>query len=158
MRGTIHVTVERAGMDRLGDAREVFLDSPLYERYFSAEGKLESLLTTAIERRELWLAVDSRGQAVGAMWVEPAGFFGAFPYLALLGVRKDFRGMGVGHTLLSVYEGVARALGYRKISLLVSHFNPRAKALYQSLGFRKVGYVPDAILPGIDENIMVKSL
>ena len=41
----------------------------------------------------------------------------------------------------------SRELGFRKASLLVSHFNPRAKALYQSMGYRKVGYVPDAILP-----------
>ena len=73
-------------------------------------------------------------------------------------MKKRFRGMGVGRTLLKVYEGVARELGFRKASLLVSHFNPRAKALYQSMGYRKVGYVPDAILPGNHENIMVKTL
>ena len=92
------------------------------------------------------------------MWIEPDGFFGAFPYLALLGVKKSFRGMGIGHTLVETFIGVSRSLGYRKCSLLVSHFNPRAKNLYQSLGFKKVGYVPDCILPGIHENIMVKDL
>ena len=63
-----------------------------------------------------------------------------------------------GHGLLETFIGVSRSLGYKKCSLLVSHFNPRAKNLYQSLGFQKVGYVPDCILPGIHENIMVKDL
>ena len=66
--------------------------------------------------------------------------------------------MGIGHTLVETFIGVSRSLGYKKCSLLVSHFNPRAKNLYQSLGFKKVGYVPDCILPGIHENIMVKDL
>ena len=55
------------------------------------------------------------------MWIEPDGFFGAFPYLALLGVKKAFRGMGIGHTLVETFIGVSRSLGYRKCSLLVSH-------------------------------------
>lgn len=92
------------------------------------------------------------------MWIELEGFFGAFPYLALLGVKKSFRDMGIGHVLLNTFIGVSKGLGYRKCSLLVSHFNPRAKQLYQSLGFQKMGYVPDCILPGIHENIMVKDL
>lgn len=155
---TINVTIERALPERLEEARQVFLDSALYDHYFFQEGRLESVLAAAVKKGDLWLAVDSRNEVVGAMQIELTGFFGAFPYLALLGVKKRFRGMGVGHTLLQVFEGVARARGDRKVSLLVSHFNPRAKALYQSMGYRKVGYVPDAILPGIHENIMVKVL
>lgn len=155
---TINVTIQRATADRLPEIREVFLDSALYDHYFTREGRLEGILAAAVERGELWLALDSHSEVVGAMEVEPTGFFGAFPYLALLGVKKRFRGMGVGHTLLRVFEGVARELGYHKASMLVSHFNPRAKALYQSMGYRKVGYVTDAILPGCHENIMVKDL
>lgn len=154
----INVTIQRATPERLPEIREVFLDSALYDHYFTREGRLESILAGAVEKGDLWLAVDSHDEVVGAMQVELTGFFGAFPYLALLGVKKRFRGMGVGHTLLRVYEGVARGLGFRKASMLVSHFNPRAKALYQSMGYRKVGYVPDAILPGNHENIMVKDL
>lgn len=154
----IKVTIQRAAPERLPEIREVFLDSVLYDRYFAQEGRLDGILAAAVDKGDLWLALDSHNEVVGAMQVELNGFFGAFPYLALLGVKKRFRGMGVGRTLLKVYEGVARELGFRKTSLLVSHFNPRAKALYQSMGYRKVGYVPDAILPGNHENIMVKTL
>lgn len=154
----INVTIQRATAERLPEIREVFLDSALYDHYFTQEGRLEGILAEAVEKGDLWLALDSHGEVVGAMQIELHGFFGAFPYLALLGVKKRFRGMGVGHTLLQVFEGVARGLGFRKASMLVSHFNPRARALYQSMGYRKVGYVPDAILPGNHENIMVKDL
>ena len=66
--------------------------------------------------------------------------------------------MGVGHTLLLAFEGVARELGYDKVSLLVGQFNPRAKALYQSLGYKKIGFLESAAKPGVNENIMVKTL
>ena len=154
----MNVRITRADESRLSACHEVFLDSPLYDHYFTQEGRLDSLLADGIARRELWVALTTQDEVAGCMWIEPDGFFGAFPYLALLGVKKSFRGMGIGHTLVETFIGVSRSLGYRKCSLLVSHFNPRAKNLYQSLGFKKVGYVPDCILPGIHENIMVKDL
>ena len=154
----MNARITKADESRLSACHEVFLDSPLYDHYFSQEGRLDKQLSTAISRGELWIALTAQDEVVGCMWMEPDGFFGAFPYLALLGVKKSFRGMGIGHTLVETFIGVSRSLGYRKCSLLVSHFNPRAKNLYQSLGFKKVGYVPDCILPGIHENIMVKDL
>lgn len=154
----MNVTIVKASQGRLAECSAVFLDSPLYEHYFSQEGRLEAILATAAKKGELWLALTSQDEVVGCMWMEMTGFFDAFPYLGLLGVKKNCRGMGVGHVLLRTYEGVARALGHRKTSLMVSHFNPRARALYQSMGYKKAGYVPDAILPGIHENIMVKDL
>lgn len=154
----MNVSVIKADESRLSECHEVFVDSALYDHYFSEEGRLDKQLATAVARGDLWIAVTSQNEVVGCMWMELDGFFGVFPYLSLLGVKKNCRGMGIGHVLLGTFEGVARKLGYRKASMLVSHFNPRAKALYQSMGYQKVGYVPDAILPGIHENIMVKDL
>lgn len=153
----MHIQIKRGDPSRLAEYHAVFLDSPLYSHYFTEEGKLDGWLSTAMEKGNLWAALTSRDEAVGCMVIEWDGFFGAFPYLALLGVKKQFRGGGIGHLLLETYIGVARALGCRKCGLLVSSFNPRAKALYQSLGFQKVGYITD-FLPGAHENIMVKNL
>ena len=83
--------------------------------------------------------------------------FCGLPVLSIRG-NCDLWGPPRAETLLRTFEGVSRAMGYRKASLMVSHFNPRAKALYQSMGYQKVGYVPDAIVPGVHENIMVKDL
>ena len=103
-------------------------------------------LTALQEREHLGFAQVSGLAAVGEAEI---GVFDT--------VKKQFRGGGTGHLLLETYIGVARALGCRKCGLLVSSFNPRAKALYQSLGFQKVGYITD-FLPGAHENIMVKNL
>ena len=154
----MNVQIVKADAGRLAECHAVFLDSALYDHYFAEEGRLDKQLSKAISRGELWIAVTSQNEVVGCMWIELEGFFGAFPYLALLGVKKSFRDMGIGHVLLNTFIGVSKGLGYRKCALLVSHFNPRAKQLYQSLGFQKMGYVPDCILPGIHENIMVKDL
>lgn len=101
----MNVTIVKADPSRLAECREVFLDSALYDHYFTAEGRLEGMLATAVEKGELWLAVTSRNEVAGVMWMEMTGFFDVFPYLALLGVKKSFRGMGVGHVLLRTFEG-----------------------------------------------------
>lgn len=154
----MQVNVTKAAPERLEECMRIFKDSALYDHYFTDGERLPTLLREGIDKGELYVALDSKGEAVGAMWIDLKGFFGLFPYLSLLGVRKDRRGMGVGHTLLQVFEGVAGSLGYDKVSLLVGQYNPRAKALYQSLGYRKAGYLENAIKPGVNENIMVKAL
>ena len=154
----MQVTVTKAVPERIDECIRIFEDSALYSHYFTDGDRLPALLREGIDKGELFMAVDSKGEAVGAMWIDLKGFFGFFPYLALLGVRKDRRGMGVGHTLLEVFEGVAKDLGYDKVSLLVGEFNPRAKALYQSMGYKKVGFLENAVRQGVNENIMVKTL
>ena len=98
------------------------------------------------------------GEDIAAMEVSMNGFFGMSPYLALLGVKKGWRGMGIGGRMLSFYEGLAREQGYSRIALMVSSFNPRARKLYQKNGFKRIGILPDAMVKGIDENIMIKEL
>ena len=93
----MNVRITKADESRLRACHEVFLDSALYDHYFSQEGRLDRQLSTAISRGELWIALTSQDEVAGCMWMEPDGFFGAFPYLALLGVKKSFRGMGVGN-------------------------------------------------------------
>lgn len=137
--------------------REVFLDSSLYDRYFHQDDRLEKSLREALKKRELFIAMH-QSEVIAVMEIRFNGFFGAFPYLALLGVKKGWRNQGVGRRMLEFYEEAARQLGYSRSSLMVSSFNPRARNLYQSLGYKKIGMLPDAFKAGIDENIMVKDL
>ena len=84
----MHITVTRARAAHLEACAAVFDNSPLHERYFTEPGRLERMLTSAIGRGELWMAACASGEVVGVMWVDLDGFFGGFPYLALLGVRN----------------------------------------------------------------------
>jgi ribosomal protein S18 acetylase RimI-like enzyme len=139
--------------------KEVFYDSALYSRYFAGDDRLEKILRYALSKNELWVATNGEGgEIAGVMQVQLTGFFGAFPYLALLGVKKEWRGKGAGHFLIKAFEEAARQQGYEKTSLMASSFNPRAIRLYQSLGYKKIGYLDDAFKPGIGEYIFVKRL
>ncbi|MDR1580986.1 MAG: GNAT family N-acetyltransferase [Synergistaceae bacterium] len=145
--------------DDIGGYEEVFRDSALYSRYFADDDRLVRTLLYALERRELWVAANgASGGIIGVMQVQMTGFFGAFPYLALLGVKKEWRGKGAGRFMIAAFEEAARQGGYRKTSIMASSFNPRAANLYRSLGYKKIGYLEDAFKKGIGEYIFVKTL
>lgn len=151
------IRIGRADPALLEECREVFLDSVLFDRYFADDDRLRVSLRNAQEKDELFVA-KSGDEIVGVMELRFTGFFGAFPYLALLGVKKGWRGMGVGHQMIAFFEEAARQLGYQRTSIMVSHFNPRARNLYQSLGYRRIGGLKDAFKEGVEENILVKKL
>ncbi|MDE7376930.1 MAG: GNAT family N-acetyltransferase [Muribaculaceae bacterium] len=62
-------------------------------------------------------------------------------YIDTLAVRADYRGRGIGRRLLMAAAERGRALGLRP-GLLVDKENPRARTLYESAGFVKVGDRP----------------
>ena len=59
-------------------------------------------------------------------------------YLDSLAVFPQFRGCGVGHMLLDAAAERAFAAGHERVGLIVDFDNPRAEALYSSLGFERV--------------------
>ena len=116
---------------------------------------LETELRTPEERRE-WL--DARGPrhpvvvaesraTGGAPTVLGWGSLNAFnPRRAYDGVadlsvyvERSWRGRGVGRRLLGRLIDVARELGYHKMVLATFPFNPAGVALYERMGFARVG-------------------
>lgn len=155
----MEVQIRQAEKGRLEEYVQIMRDSKLYDRYYKPdENRLYAILQDALDREALFIAERSDGQAAGLMICEWKGMLGAFPYLALLGVRKDCRGMGVGHKLIKTFEAISRELKARNTFICVSSFNPRARALYVSLGYRKIAQVPDCFVNGIEENILMKRL
>ncbi len=59
-------------------------------------------------------------------------------YLDSLAVLPQWRGRGVGGALLSAARDKAFAAGHKRVGLIVDFENPRAEALYKSLGFERV--------------------
>ena len=155
----MQVQIRPGERERLEEYMEVLRESALYDHYFANdENILRETLRAGLEQGQMLFAETSRGEAAGLMLCDWTGMFGMFPYLALLGVRKNFRGMGVGHALLETYERIGRQLGARNLFLCVSAFNPRARKLYQSLGYRRIALIPDFSVDGIDENVLMKRL
>lgn len=146
--------------ERLEEYLEILRDSTLYEHYYvpDEERTLRAILSDALACGAVLIAYRHTGEAVGLMQCEWQGMFGAWPYLALLGVKKQWRGQGVGHSLLQAFERISRQMGARQIFICVSHFNPRVRALYTSFGFRKCALIDDLYRDGIQENVLRKRL
>ncbi len=103
---------------------------------------------------ELFLA--RRGEArLGFILLHPTGMAGQ-PYVALVAVAAEARGGGVGARLLAFAE--ARYPEARHIFLCVTNINTGARRLYERVGDRKVGEIPDFSGPGYSELIMHKRL
>ena len=60
-------------------------------------------------------------------------------YLDSLAVLPEYRSCGVGRMLLCAMRDMAIEAGHEKVGLIVDFDNPRAEALYNSLGFERVG-------------------
>lgn len=156
---SMEVTIKKGDPSRLEDYVDVMRDSALWEHYYAPdETVLRDGLADALARGAVFIAETSSGEAVGLMVCEWEGMFGAWPYPALLGVKKNCRGMGVGHRLLDVFEGTGKALGARNLFICVSTFNPRARALYVSRGFRKAALIPGLYRDGVAENVLIKRI
>lgn len=56
-------------------------------------------------------------------------------YVDGIAVAEERRGLGIGSELMLYFEKTAKEKGIRKLSLDVTNTNPRARALYERLGF-----------------------
>jgi len=143
-------------MKHLKGCTEALIHSEIGEKYFPTAQEAEAFLQQGLTKGEVFVAIDEQGDCVGYIWFTLAGAFYRFPYLLNIAVKKDLRGRGIGKKLLAFFE----AKGFAKASrlfLLVSDFNAGAKRLYQAMGYKEVGVIPDLIKQGVAEHIMMKS-
>lgn len=106
-------------------------------------------------QHELFVA-RAEGRPLGFILLHPAGAMGS-PYVRSVAVAPEARGKGLGTRLMAFaeerYQGQAR-----HIFLCVSSFNPRARQLYERLGYQVVGELKDYILRGASELLLHKWL
>ncbi len=103
---------------------------------------------------ELFLA-RRRDERLGFILLHPTGMAGQ-PYVAVVAVAEAARGGGVGARLLAFAED--RYPEARHIFLCVTNINTGARRLYERIGYRQVGEIPDFSGPGFSELIMHKAL
>jgi RimJ/RimL family protein N-acetyltransferase len=82
-------------------------------------------------------------------------------HVAVLGVAlgKDWRGVGLGRTMMEAGIDWARSVGIRKLTLGVFASNRRALALYRKLGFRVEGRLRGQVIlqrHRVDEVLMAR--
>jgi [ribosomal protein S18]-alanine N-acetyltransferase len=104
--------------------------------------------------RELFVARES-GQPQGFILIHPYGCAGS-RYIVSIAIAESARGKGIGAQLLAFAE--RQAAGRRFIFLCVSSFNRRAQELYYRLGYKQVGELPDYVVDGHSELLLMKRL
>jgi [ribosomal protein S18]-alanine N-acetyltransferase len=91
----------------------------------------------------------------GFIAISPRGAFNN-GYIRSVCVAADARGRGIGSQLVAFAEKrIFREC--KNVFLCVSSFNPRARALYERLGYETVGEMRDYVIAGASEIVMRKS-
>lgn len=109
-----------------------------------------------IALKQSYVCIDA-GRVSGFIIFNPEPVFARGGYLRAIGVAPDARRRGIGRTLMSFAEGKT-ARRSENFYLCVSSFNRHAQLFYKSIGYRKVGTLPDLIKPGASEFIYWKRL
>ena len=111
------------------------------------------LATMRDEALERYVAT-SNSEIVGLLLISMRGAFTG--YIKSVAVRDDWRSKGVGRALL----GFAEERIFREspnVFICVSSFNPRARSLYERIGYEPVGVLRDFIMRGYDEILFRKT-
>jgi ribosomal protein S18 acetylase RimI-like enzyme len=151
------ITIIKAELTHLPDCCMALENSELGRVYFSAKESAARVIEEGISKGELFVAVDEDSRCLGFIWVVVKGAFHSFPYLHIIAVKEEHRSKGVGKMLLNYLENTI-ADHSTKLFLVVADFNPKAMKLYQSLGYKEIGVLPDLYREGVHEHLMMKTL
>ncbi len=148
-------TIKPLRMNDCQAAGEIVGRNPLWrDRYiYSAEQAARDLLYATSHGDFVIGAFD--GDLKGLAWVLPKGAFGRSPYLRLIAVDTSTQSSGTGAALLQAAEKEFAGKA-KHFFLLVSDFNDRAQKFYARSGYKKVGELPDFVLPGTAEDLWMK--
>lgn len=153
------IEIVKADPAKKEEYKRIFDNSPLYNHYFKKTDLLDKVLTDAMKSGHAYVAVDRNGEAVGYMSMSCSdASVDGLPCLTLLGVKDTKRGRGIGQMLLAFYIQVMTQLGFKECALVVNDWNPRARKLYDSIGFKLRRSYEDQIIGGWVNHILVKKL
>ena len=135
---------------------DILQNSDLGKVYFSDYEKATNMFTYAVGQKGVYVAVDENETCLGVIYYMSKGVFGSYPYLHIVAVREEYRGLGIGKLLMSYFEDNASEYSSTKLFLTVDDFNLRAKKLYEELGYQCVGELPNFYKQGINCYLMMK--
>ena len=117
-------------------------------------GYEESLALLQDPAREVYVAFEE-GRVLGFVILNMSGAF--VGYIQTVCVGEEDRSRGIG-TLLMRFAEERIFRDSPNVFLCVSSFNPRAKALYERLGYGLVGELKDYIVKGHSEFVFRKTV
>lgn len=138
------VHIVKAEKSKIEEYKRIFDGSKLYKHYGE---NVYDWMGSALANDEVWIAEDRNGEAVGFMWMQIESVYANMPYLALLGVRSDYRSHGVGQMLIKYFIESYESKGYDRGFIAVNDFNPLARRLYEDMGFHKFMQMPESLDP-----------
>lgn len=141
----------------LDDCVEALTNSELGMQYFSEKDKAKNALVEGFEKEEILVAIDDSGSCIGFIWYILEGAFHAYPYLHIIAIKEECRGNGIGTKIMEYVENILSE-NYSKCFFVVGDFNSKARRLYEKIGYRIVGQIPDLYKKGVTENLMMKLL
>lgn len=136
--------VVKANPEKFEDYKKIFEGSKLLEHYGD---NIYMWMEAGLAEGSVWIAEDGRGESVGFMCMQLKSMYADLPYLALLGVRSDYRSHGVGQLLIKYFIDSYEALGIDRGLIAVNDFNPLARRLYEDMGFHKLLTYPESLNP-----------
>ncbi len=113
----------------------------------------ESLVLVRDPSREVYVAWNDDQFSGFIILVMQGAFVG---YIQIVAVAPEARGSGVGTELMKFAEEKIFAR-FPNAFLCVSSFNPRARQLYERLGYELVGELKDYLIRGASEFLMRKT-
>ena len=135
---------------------KILQNSDLGKAYFNDYEKAKNMLTYAVEQKDVYVALDEDEKCMGFVYYMQKGVFGSYPYLHIIAVKEEYRSLGIGKQLMKYFEENASEYTSTKLFLTVDDFNPRAKKIYENLGYHCVGELPDFYKKGINCFLMMK--
>lgn len=147
----------KAEIQYLEDCNIALINSKLGRIYFADENKAREAILEGITKEEIVVALNNEGNCLGFLWYIINGAFHSFPYLHIIAVKDEFRNQGIGNKLLVYFEKVI-SKDKSKVFLVVADFNPKAKRLYENIGYKEVGIIPNLYKSGVTEYLMMKNI
>jgi len=150
------VEIKSAGAKHIDECVEILQNSEVGEVYFNSYEKAVDLLSCGINEKGLFIALSETQECLGFIYYMPKGVFGSYPYLHIIAVKEEFRSLGIGKQLMRYFEENSSDYASTKCFLTVDDFNPRAKKLYENIGYQCVGELQDFYKKGIHCYLMMK--
>lgn len=152
----MNIHIKAADMKYIDSCLEILQKSDLGKAYFSDYRKAADMLTYAVGQKNVYVALNENRKCMGFIYYMTNGVFGSYPYLHIIAVKEEYRSCGIGKQLIKYFEDNASDSSSTKYFLTVDDFNPRAKKLYENLGYKCVGELPDFYKKGINCYLMMK--